>query len=135
MTMPNKAAARERRDCALVSIEDHRHGVGEPRRWSTHAMSKKFNPYKELKYLWVSSCVLGVFAIAAAAVGIPVYLKLQMQLAQSGGISKESWNSLFLSYRMFLFAYLPILGSFLLYSAWTIRKSLSYVSGGLVAKT
>jgi len=30
----NKAAARERRDCALVPTEDHRRGVGEPRRWT-----------------------------------------------------------------------------------------------------
>ena len=27
---PNKRAARERRDCALVPTEDHRRGVGEP---------------------------------------------------------------------------------------------------------
>ena len=31
---PNQAAARERRDCALVQIEHHRRGVTEPRRWS-----------------------------------------------------------------------------------------------------
>jgi len=98
-------------------------------------MAKKPNPYKELKYLWVVSCVLGVFLIVAAAVGIPAYLKLQMQLAQSGGISKDSWNSLLLSYRVFLFGSLPILGVFLLYSAWTIRKNLSYVKGCLVAET
>ena len=29
---PNKPAARERRDCALVLIEDHCRGVGEPGR-------------------------------------------------------------------------------------------------------
>ena len=38
---PNKRAARERRDCALVPTEDHRRGVGEPQRSGDNSSGAK----------------------------------------------------------------------------------------------
>jgi hypothetical protein len=35
-SVPNKAAARERRDCAPIPIVDRWRGVGEPGRWPAY---------------------------------------------------------------------------------------------------
>ncbi len=34
---PNQAAAPERRDSSVISVEVHRRGVGEPQRWAEGA--------------------------------------------------------------------------------------------------
>ena len=63
---PNKAAARERRDCALAPIEHHRRGVGEPRRSAGFRSSR----HERMK----AKCTTKVVLLAAVPIVLLVWL-------------------------------------------------------------